>query len=184
MTRTLLGMTVAVTAAVMLSACRTPSEPTPTEFVVLNEAGQLACDCDLLVNTDRGRTEWLTPGSDGLQAAFPSGQVWGFIAAVKRGNTTLGSRPGVDMSAYRTLQMQLRGTANGSVDVGIKDATDPDTGVESRRSVNVTTSWQPVSFNLSDFTTAEKTRIYLFFELVFSGSIASTVLVRDVRYLP
>src|SRR5437879_3509679 len=105
MRRTLLGAIVAVTAAILFGACGTsPTEPTPPSatgpFIVLNEAGQLACDCDLLVNTDRGRTEWLAPGSDGLQAAYPAGQIWGFIAAVKRGNTTLGSRPGVDLSAY------------------------------------------------------------------------------------
>jgi len=136
------------------------------------------------VNTDRGQTEWLTLGSDGLQAAYPPGQVWGFIGCVVRGGSTPGSRSGVDLRGYRSLQLQIRGASNFDVQVGMKDTTDPDTGTESRRTVSVTTSWQTRSFNLADFTTADLSRIYMLFEVVFADSIAQTVFVRDVRFVP
>jgi hypothetical protein len=184
MTRTM----VATIAVVLLSACResptAPDNPAGAPLMVINEAGQLVGDYDLLVNTDRGRTEWLTLASDGLQAAYPSGQVWGFIGCVVRGNSTLGSRSGVDLGGYRSLQLQIKATSNVDVQVGLKDTTDPDTGVESRRSVSVTTSWQTVSFNLTDFSTADLSRIYMLFEVVFAGSNAQTVVLRDVRFVP
>jgi len=184
MTRTIL----AITAVVLLSECRqpptAPDTPAGAPLLVINEAGQLVGDYDLQVNTDRGRTEWLTLGSDGLQAAYPPGQVWGFIGCVVRGNSTLGSRSGVDLRGYRSLQLQIKATSNVDVQVGLKDTTDPDSGVESRQSVAVTTSWQTKSFNLGDFTTADLSRIYMLFEVVFAGSNAQTVNVRDVRFVP
>jgi hypothetical protein len=89
------------------------------------------------------------------------------------------------MSAYRTLRLQLRGSVGGeSVDVGIKDNTDPDTGAETKKTVVLSSSWQTYTFALSDFLTADLKQLYLLMELVFNGPNGRTVFLRDVQYVP
>jgi hypothetical protein len=163
----------------------TPVAPVAQPLIVIDERGQLAGGFDLLVNTDRGRTEWLTLIPEGLQAAYPSGQQFGFVGAVLLGPTAPGSRSGRDLSAYRTLQITVRGSAGGeSIEVGIKDSDDPDTGAETKKTFQLTTSYQTLSMPLADFTTADLKKVYLFFEIVFSGASGRTVFFRDVRYVP
>jgi hypothetical protein len=163
----------------------TGPEPASQPLVVLDPSALLASGLDLLVNTDTGRTTWLSQTPDGLLAAYPSGQQFGFVAAVLSGNTNPGSRPGKDLSAYKTLQIQLRGAVGGeSLQVGIKDNTDPDNGTEVKKTVVLTSSWQTFTFPLADLTTADLKRIYLLFELVFGGPTAESVYFRDVRYVP
>ena len=169
------------------SSTSTPpvTPPTVQPFVVLDAAGMLASGLDLFVNTDRGRTEWLNQVADGMHGGYPPGQQWGFVGAVLLGSTTLGSRPSRDMSAYKTLQLQLKGEVGGEpVEIGIKDNTDPDDGSETKKLVTLTTDWQTKSFALADFQTADLKRIYLFVEIVFSGTTGRSIYFRDVRYLP
>ena len=163
-----------IVVALVAGSCRGPSAPDPvTPLVIISASGQLAAGYDLLVNTDRGRTDWLTLTGDGLQASYPSGQAWGFVGAALQGNPNPGSRPSKDLSAYKTLSIQLRGAAGGeSVEVGIKDNTDPDSGTETKKTVTLTTAWQPYTFNLPDFSTADRKQMYLVFELVFNGAPA------------
>ena len=162
-----------------------PPPPVVQPLVVIDATGQTASGYEMLVNTDRGRTEWLTKLPDSLQAAYPSGQAWGYIAAVLAGNPAPGSRLARDLTSYRTLQVQLRGAVGGeAVEIGIKDSTDPDDGNETKKTVSLTSSWQTFTFPLTDFTTADRARVYLLFELVFNGAPARSVFVRDVRYMP
>jgi hypothetical protein len=163
----------------------TPDPPAPSPLVVLDPSGQLASGFDIFVNTDRGRTDWLNPDADGMKAAYPSGQAWGFVGLVLQGPTAFGSRPSRDLSKYKTLQVQLRGQDGGeSIAIGLKDSNQPDTGTETKKVVALTTSWQTLSFPLSDFKPADLTRLYLVFEIVFSGTPGQTVYFRDIRYVP
>lgn len=162
----------------------TPTPPT-APVVVLDASARLSEGFELLVNTNQGRTDWLSPSGDGLRAAYPGGQLWGFIAGVVASSSTGSGRPNRDYSSHRTLLIDLRGANGGeSVQIGIKDSTDPDDGTETRKTVTLTTSWQPLSFPLRDFTTADLTRVYLLFELVFNGPSGQTVFVRNVQYVP
>lgn len=159
--------------------------PPPPGFVVLDASSALAAGFDIFVNTDRGLTSWLTRTGDEMQAAYPTDQLFGFVAIVLAGNSNLGSRPSRDMSSYRTLQVQMRGAVGGETfDVGIKDNTDPDDGSETKRTITVSSSWQTYSFTLADFRTADLRRLYLLFEIVFNGRNGRTVFFKDVRYLP
>jgi len=157
----------------------------PPPLVVLDQAGRLAAGFDILVNTDQGRTNWLSSaGSEGLQAAYPSGQVFGFIAVVISGNSSPGSRPGRDLSAYRTLQIQLRGAnGNESVGVGIKDNLNPDDGTEVKSQVTLSSHWQTITIPISTFSKSDPTRLYTVCELVLNGSIGETIYFRDIEYV-
>jgi hypothetical protein len=184
-------MLMLIQVALSMAACSSdagtqPSPPPPTApLVVVDATGALAAGLDIFVDTDRGQNAWLTTISDGLQAAYPSGQQWGFIGARLLGPTALGSRPGRDLSAYRTLQLDLRGASGGeSVEIGIKDNTDPDSGTETKKTVALSSAWQTFTYPLNDFTTADLTRVYLLFEVVFNGATGRTVYVRNVRYVP
>ena len=181
-------MWIALVAALALAGCSndSPTAPGPATqpLVVLNSSAVLASGFDILVNTSGGRTDWLSTTADGMLAAYPSGQQFGFVAGVLAGATAPGSRAGRDVSAYRTLQIQLRGAVGGEgVEIGIKDNTDPDDGTETKRAVVLTSSWQTLSFPLSGFTTADLKRVYLVFELVFNGTTGRSVYFRDVRYV-
>jgi len=69
------------------------------------------------------------------------------------------------------------------VEVGIKDNTNPDDGSEVKRTPAITSSWQTYSFPLSTFSRSDTKRVYVPIELVFNGSTARTVYLRDVRYV-
>ena len=176
-----------VLALVACSSNPTPTGPGPVSapLVVIDSSGVLASGFNLLVNTDQGQTTWLSQTPDGLLAAYPSGQQFGFVAGVLSGNTNPGSRPGRDLSAYKTLQIQLRGAVGGeSVQIGIKDNQNPDNGSEVKETAVLTSSWQTFSFPLADFTTANLKQIYLLFELVFGGPTGESVYFRGVQYVP
>lgn len=146
-------------------------------------AGLPAAGLDVFVNTDRQRTDWLSVAPDGALAAYPSGQQFGFVAYVLAGDSTPGRRPQDDLSPFRIVKLQLRGAIGGeSVEVGIKDNTDPDDGSEVKRAVTVTAAWQDYEFSLTGFSTADPKRLYVLFELVFSGATGRSVYFRDVRY--
>lgn len=195
-----LGRCASVLLACLLTACgggdrggtstgspTSPTTPTPVvqPLVIVDSSAQVSAGFEILVNTDRGRTDWLTRTSEGFQASYPSGQQFGFIAVVLSGATAPGSRPARDVSAYKTLQLELRGALGGeNVEIGIKDNTDPDDGTEVKKTVALASNWQTLTFPLSDFTTADLTRLYLVCELVFNGTTGRTVFFRDIRYVP
>ena len=170
-----------------VAGCSSPTSPSAASqpFVVINMAAQLDQELDLFVDTERQLRGWVSNLPDSLQAAYPSGQQWGFVGAVLRGSTTLGSRPGRNLSGYKTLQLDLRGAVGGeTVQIGIKDNSDPDDGTETRKTEVLSSTWQTFTYSLTDFRTADLTRVYLLFELVFNGTGGRTVYLRNVRYVP
>ena len=68
--------------------------------------------------------------------------------------------------------------------IGIKDNTDPDDGKETKILKALTKRWEPYSFPLSDFVTADLTRVYIPIEFVFEPGVGpETVYFRNIRYL-
>jgi hypothetical protein len=180
-----------VVACISLAACggdppvTGPDNSTQQAFVVFDSAGALGAGLDIFVNTDKGITDWLGAPSDGRLATYPSGQQFGFVGAVVAGNPNPGSRPLKDMTAYRTLQFELRGAVGGEVvEVGIKDNLDPDDGSETKIALTLTQAWTPYSYPLTSFASANLSRIYLLFELVLNGPSGRSVYFRNVRYTP
>jgi len=176
-----------ILAMVLLSGCGSaPTNPTSVAAITFVDlSGRVGSGINVLVNTDQGNTNWVTLAPDGLQAAYPSNQQFGFVAVVLSGDTQLGARPSRDLSEFKTLRVQLRGAIGGeAVQIGIKDNTDPDDGSEAKKTFVLSSSWQTFDMAISDFITADPKRLYLLFELVFTGTAARTVFLRDVEYLP
>jgi hypothetical protein len=170
-----------------ITACNKVSAPSPKPdpFVIIGSDGAVSSGNDLFVNTDQGLTAWASREPDGILAAYPAGQQFGFVAAVIAGNVTPGSRPVKDLSSYKSLQFEIRGAAGGeSVEIGVKDADDPDNGTETKKPLTLTTQWSSQSFALSEFTSATLSRIYVTFEVVFNGPSARSAYFRNVRYVP
>jgi hypothetical protein len=156
-------------------------------FVVLDATPQLATGLDMFVDTDRHLTTWVFQVTgEGFRASYPAGQDFGFAAIYDRtGGTASGTRAGRDLSAYRSLVVEMRGESGGEqVDVGIKDTTNLDDGNEVKVTVNLTAAWQTLTFPLTTFSRSDPRRVYIPFEVVFVGRNPRTIFFRNVRYVP
>ncbi len=151
---------------------------------ILDDRG-LASLYDMGVNSSSGRQDWLQRTAGGMRMAYPAGQAWGAVF-ITVGTPVDAPRPWKDFSSFRTLSVELRGETGGeSVEIGLKDATDPDDGSESKvRVANLSTAWHTYRFPLSTFHTADLEKLYVVPEFVFSGSAPQTVYLRNVRFLP
>jgi hypothetical protein len=152
--------------------------------VIFDQRG-LATFYDLGVDTSSGQRQWLTETDDGLRMAYPSGQAWGAVF-ITVGTPVQPTRPWKGFSAFSTLVVELRGENGGeSLEIGIKDSTDPDNGRETKISVaSIPRNWQTYRFPLKDFSTADLSRLYVVTEFVFSGPAGQTVYARNILYLP
>ena len=119
--------------------------------------------------------------------SYPGGLDWGAVF-ITAGPPKEPPRAGQDLSAYNTLSLELRGaTGTECVRVGIKDNTDPDDGNETKITRCVSsTDWETFTFPLSEFHTADLTRLYVVTEFVFEQEDAQrqqTVDFRNIEYL-
>ncbi|MGK7877304.1 MAG: hypothetical protein AB4426_29610 [Xenococcaceae cyanobacterium] len=148
--------------------------------------GSLTSDYDMGVDSSRGRRNWTNNKNGAMCMAYPSGEQWGAVF-ITFGPPTDSDRPGKDLSKYTKLSINMRGEKGGErVSIGLKDNTDPDNGRETKIEVsNLTKGWKTYTFPLSDFKTADKTRLYVVTEFVFEpGTPAETVCFNKIQYLP
>jgi len=136
------------------------------------------------VDSSNNTTNWLTDMNGSMRMSYPADQSWGSVF-ITVGSPTNPPRPSKDMSSFQSISMQLKGEQGGeSIQIGIKDANDPDDGSETKITINnLSTQWQTYTFPLSSFTTADLTKLYVVTEFVFSGSTAQTVYFRNIQYL-
>jgi len=140
---------------------------------------------DLGIDTNRHRHDWLTVKPGVLTLAYPAGQQWGTMFITAGRPAPLGNRPSIDLSRYRSLSVELRATTNGQrVSVGIKDRAQPDNGSEITIEETLTSNWSTVALPLSLFANVDLRHVYVVFELIFQGSAAETVDMRNLRYAP
>jgi hypothetical protein len=134
-------------------------------------------------------TNWLTvepptvsaPGD--LEMVCPGGQASCFMFITDGPALSGYPRPGIDVSGYATLSVEIEGDAGTTVQVGIKDSTQPDNGSEPKVTVPVTSSWTTLSIPLSKFAGTNLKSIYVLCEFVFNGgSNSQTVRVRNIYY--
>jgi len=84
---------------------------------------------------------------------------------------------------YQTLIVEITGDPGTTIAIGIKDATQPDDGTETKVTLPVTANWVAHSIPLSSFVRANLKNIYVPCEFVFAGgSQAQTVKVRTISY--
>ena len=140
---------------------------------------------DLGIDTDRQQRHWLTATPGVLTLAYPARQQWGAMFITAGRPSPPGHRQSIDLSRYRSLTVQLRARANGQrVRLGIKDRSQPDNGGEITIEKTLTTHWSTVALPLSLFANVDRRHLYVVLELVFQGSAAETVDMRDLRYTP
>jgi hypothetical protein len=159
--------------------------PTPPPLAVYTDEG-FSRSYGLGVDASDGRVDWVSDMNGYMCMDHPSGRSWGTVY-ITVGPPTLAPRPGRDMSGYQTLSFELRGEAGGEyVFVGLKDNADRDDGTETKiRVSNLTTEWQTFTLPLSEFITADLTRLYVVTEFVFElHTPAETVCFRHIQYLP
>jgi hypothetical protein len=138
---------------------------------------------NLGIDTDRHQRHWLTSQPGMLTMAYPARQQWGAMFITVGRPVPPGRRPSIDLSGYRSLSAQLRASTNGQrVRLGIKDRSQPDNGGEIAVEQTLTTHWSTVALPLSLFANVDKRHLYVVFEVVFQGSAAETVDLRNVRY--
>lgn len=136
------------------------------------------------VDTSEKRHDWVKPTEekDALTLAYPGDPVFGAVF-ITVGKPRDGDRPGRDYSAFKDLEIEMKGERGGeSLDIGIKDLSQPDDGLETRIPVQLTRSWQTYQLPVTKFSGTDVRRLYVVCEFVFDVK-PETIYVRRIRYV-
>jgi len=137
---------------------------------------------DMGVNSSANNTSWLETEDDHLKMSYPSHQTWGAVF-ITVGPPTDPPRPFLDLSAYNTLTIEMKGAQGGErLGIGIKTFTQQDNGSETKVPVVLTSEWKTYQFPLDRFRGADPHSLYVVTEFVFAGPSAETVSARNVKY--
>lgn len=170
-----------------------PTEPTPESppdgyLVLVN--GQIVPETGFGMGIDDSRRfrNWMSTTTNSLKMQYPGGLDWGAVFITVSGNPVPPPRPSQDFSQYTKLAIEMKGASGGEcVQVGMKDANNPDDGFETKLSVQLTTDWKTYEFNLSNFSTCRLSRVYVVTEFVFPCSAGQnglqTIDVKTIKFL-
>ena len=129
---------------------------------------------------------WVSTTENSLKIEYPGGLSWGAVFFTVAGNPVSPPRPYLDFSKYTRLAIEMKGaTGDECVDIGIKDAQNPDDGSEIKESVQLTNDWKVFEFNLSNFTTCQLNQIYVVTEFVFPSldqNQAQTIEIKKITF--
>ncbi len=147
--------------------------------------GGLETGFSLGMETSDHQRHWLTSQNGVLSLTYPANQQWGVMFISVGPPVPPGHRPSLDLSAYRSLVVDLRAAVDGQcVRIGVKDKNQPDNGSEISVQQCLTTQWSTITLPLNAFTGVDLTHLYVVFELLFQGSSNATVYMRNIRYSP
>jgi exo-beta-1,3-glucanase (GH17 family) len=137
------------------------------------------------VDTSGHLHQWLTNDNNLLSLAYPAGQQWGGLFITVGPPVPLGQRPSLDLSAYKSLVVDLRPAVEGQcVHIGIKNNRQPDDGSEITVQRCLPAGWSTVTLPLSVFRGEDLAHLYVVFELLFQGVSGASLEVRNIRYSP
>jgi len=137
------------------------------------------------METSGHQRHWLTAHDGSLALTYPANQQWGVMFISVGPPAPPGQRPSLDLSAYRSLVVDLRAAVDGQcVRIGIKDKNQPDNGSEISVQRCLTTQWSTMTLPLNAFTGVDLAHLYVVFEVLFQGSSSATLYVRNIRYSP
>ncbi|MCX6621788.1 MAG: hypothetical protein NTY38_12080, partial [Acidobacteria bacterium] len=139
----------------------------------------LAAGFDIGVNSSGGRTDWLKPDRDSMKMAYPSNQAWGSVF-ITFGSPKSPPRPSIDMSEFATLLVEVRGDPGTTIEIGIKDSTQPDDGTEAKVIIPVFSDFRTYAVPLTKFNRVDLRRTYVVTEFVLSGPQAQAVWFRRI----
>jgi exo-beta-1,3-glucanase (GH17 family) len=138
---------------------------------------------DLGVNTDTKQRHWLTAQPGMLTLDYPARQQWGAMVITAGRQASRRKRSSIDLSGYKSISVELRAATDGQrVRLGIMDWTQPANGSEITFEEKLTTHWSTVTLPLSLFANVDLKHTYVALELVFHGSAAETMEMRNLRY--
>jgi len=135
------------------------------------------------MDTSEHHRQWLTANGGSLVLTYPANQQWGVMFITVGPPAPLGHRPSLDLSAYRSLVVDLHAAVDGQcVRIGVKDKNQPDNGSETTVPRCLTAQWSTITLPLNTFTGADLAHLYVVFEVLFQGSSSATLDVRNIRY--
>ncbi len=181
------------TQTLKLRNVRYTHEPrVPRGHCTLTEGHCITPGYGIFVDSSEDVTHRVSTGDNYFRLEYPGSEnpdAWGAMGFTA-GRPSDFPRRGADFSEYTTLILTIRG-AQGSenVEVGLKTNTDPDDGLETLVELGpLSTEWHDVHIPLSDFDTANLSRgmerLYTIVEVVFKGTQARTVDIKDIRFVP
>jgi glucan 1,3-beta-glucosidase len=129
---------------------------------------------------------WVQNMDGYMKVNYPELQTWGVVFITVGQPAPHGVRASMDLRQYKTLSVEMRGeTGVEQVYIGLKDASQVDTGRETKILQQLGDQWQTYTFDLQDFTGVDLSRIYIPIEFVFQGNIgAETIYFRHIQVLP
>lgn len=137
------------------------------------------------LDTSGHQHQWLSTSDGSLVLTYPANQQWGAMSISVGPPAPPGHRPSIDVSAYRSLVVDLGATVDGQcVRIGIKDKNQPDDGSETTVQQCLNAGWSTITLPLDAFTHADLSHLYIVFEVLFQGSSSVTLEIRNVRYSP
>jgi exo-beta-1,3-glucanase (GH17 family) len=137
------------------------------------------------MNTSGQQRQWLTINHGSLVLTYPANQQWGVMFITVGPTVPPGRRASLDLSAYRSLVVDLRAGVDGQcVRIGIKDKNQPDNGSEVTVQRCLKAQWSTITLPLNMFTGADLAHLYVVFEALFSGPTSAKLEVRNIRYAP
>lgn len=158
---------------------------------------QLAPGLDIGINTSGNLTNWLTPeppppSPGDLKMVCPAAQQWCAMFITDGPAISTYPRPGLNLSQYQTMIVTIEGDAGTTIQIGMKDATQPDDGTETKVTLPVTSTWTSYAIPLSAFAAPvvahgnyviNLNEIYIPCEFVFAGgSQTQTVKTQAVTF--
>src|ERR1041384_5649016 len=150
--------------------------------VILN-GSVLSEGFDMGVESSEKLRDWLSQEPEYIKMSSPAHQRWAAVF-VTFGPPTDPPRPDIDLSAYKTLVIEMRGHSGGEVvEIGIKSSTQPDNGREKKSTVKLDADWKSYSFPLSKFEGADLKHIYVVAEFVYNNKTPQTVYFRNIKYV-
>jgi hypothetical protein len=145
--------------------------------------GGLEAGFTLGIDTFEHQFGWLFEQNATLRLAYPANQTFGVMFVTVGHPGPLGERHSLDMSAYDSLNFEMRTVGEGQcVGIGLKDAQQPDNGKEQIQQVCPSTAWTIYRIPLKQFALTDLSHLYTMFEVVFRGQTSTTLEVRNIRY--
>lgn len=144
--------------------------------------GALAPFFDIGVASSGGVNNWLSADDGQLNIDYPAGQSWGSVFLFVS-TTDLKEKHTKDYSTYRKIVLELKGAeGNEGLEFGLKDSADPDDGSEQTVLLTLDSEWQQYEFDLSDFSTADLSDLYIVGLFTFKGGEPVSISVRNIQF--
>lgn len=145
--------------------------------------GVLAPFFDIGVASSGGVTDWLRAEDTQLNFDYPAGQSWGSVFLYVS-TSDRKEKQTKDYSTYRKIVLELKGAkGNERLTFGLKDNTDPDDGSEQTVPLTLGPDWQQYEFELTDFTTADLSNLYVVALFSFEGGEQVSINVRNIQFI-